>query len=316
MSVEAEGYELIQITELEKDYGLIKALKGVSCTIEKGEVVGLLGPNGAGKTTLMKILTGFIQPSSGRATIAGMDVCDQRLEVQKKIGYQPEHAPLYPELTVQDFLMFMARLRGVPSNLRIQRLKMAVERTGLTQRMTQIIGTLSKGYRQRVGLAQAIIHAPEILILDEPTNGLDPSQIVEIRELIKNLAEESTVILSSHILSEVQVTCERILMIINGRLHLDTNIADLDTGRVISLQIHKEQANNASAKIKKLPYVDKVTRFAARGDYVIYKVMAKSDEVHLGEVIFQQAKENDWNLREIRSESGDLELMFREAMKS
>jgi len=306
---------LIQINELEKYYGSVKALRGISCTIEKGEVIGLLGPNGAGKTTLMKILTGYLQPTSGKATISGMDVCEHRLEIQKKIGYQPENAPLYQELTVQDFLMFMAKLRAVPKDKIMSRLQMSIERTGLKDMMTRVIGTLSKGYRQRVGLAQAIIHAPEILILDEPTNGLDPSQIVEIRGLIKNLAQESTVILSSHILSEVQVTCERILMVINGQLHLDSRIVDLDTGNVLSLQINNNDANKATSTMKKLPYIVKVTRFAGRGDYVIIRVQANSSHVDLGKNIFQLAKEADWDVRELRSESGDLEMMFREAMR-
>ena len=186
---------MIEITQIEKDYGTVKALKGVSFSIQPGEVVGLLGPNGAGKTTLMKILTGYIQPSRGSASINGLDVCDHRLEIQRKIGYQPENTPVYRELTVQDFLIFMANVRQVPANKIMKNFTMAVERTGLSHMLTRVIGTLSKGYRQRVGLAQAMIHAPEILILDEPTNGLDPSQIIEIRELIKSLAQESTVIL-------------------------------------------------------------------------------------------------------------------------
>jgi ABC-2 type transport system ATP-binding protein len=275
----------------------------------------LLGPNGAGKTTLMKILTGYIQPTSGSIKIQGLDVCEQRLEIQRKIGYQPENAPVYRELTVQDFLIFMAKVRKVPKDKIMSNFTMAVERTGLTHMLTRVIGTLSKGYRQRVGLAQAIIHAPEILVLDEPTNGLDPSQIVEIRELIKSLATESTVILSSHILSEVQLTCDRIVMIVNGNLHMDKKMVDLNTGHVLRIQLHKDCANKASSKISKLPYVNKVTRYAVQGDYAIFRVLTADKKIDLGKVIFDLAKKEDWDLREIFAEGGDLELLFREAIK-
>ncbi|MEZ4366587.1 MAG: ATP-binding cassette domain-containing protein [Kofleriaceae bacterium] len=211
----------IQAKGIAKSYGHIKALAGVSFEVGKGEVIGLLGPNGAGKSTLMKILTGFIEPDEGHAAIHGIDVVAEPLAAQRRIGYLPESAPLYGEMLVQEYLEMMASLRGVEAGDRRARLGEAIRATGLTDRMVQPISTLSKGYRQRVGIAQAIIHRPDVLILDEPTSGLDPTQIAEIRDLIKRLAVDTTVLLSTHILSEVEMTCERVLVIMRGTLRAD-----------------------------------------------------------------------------------------------
>ena len=205
----AENGDMIAVTDLSKGYGRIEVLKSVSFRVATGEVIGLLGPNGAGKTTMMKVLTGYLQQDEGQVTIDGLDVLTDTLEVQKRIGYLPENAPLYPELSAQAYLKMIADMRRVPSSDRPALLSEAVRATGLEDQLTRPIGQLSKGYQQRVGLAQAILHKPKLLILDEPTVGLDPTQIVEVRRLILRLARHSTVMLSTHILSEVEAICDR-----------------------------------------------------------------------------------------------------------
>ena len=209
---------MIEAIHLTKLYDNNPALTDVSFQVQKGEILGFLGPNGAGKTTTMRILTGFIPPTSGTAKIAGFDVLTHSLEVRKRIGYMPENPPLYYDMTVKSFLRFIARLKRVPKSKEKQRTDYVIERCSLDNVSGRLIGHLSRGYRQRVGLAQALIQDPEVLILDEPTIGLDPSQIIEIRELIRGLAGEHTVILSSHILPEVEQTCGRVVIINKGKI--------------------------------------------------------------------------------------------------
>ncbi|QRN93740.1 ATP-binding cassette domain-containing protein [Archangium violaceum] len=212
---------MIRIEGLTKSYGATQALRGVSFEVPRGQVVGFLGPNGAGKSTTMKILAGFVTPTSGTARVNGIDVSVDSVASRRLIGYLPENNPLYEEMMVRDFLDFVAEVRGIPKGQRAERIRHAVDRCGLRSVLGKDIHQLSKGYRQRVGLAQAIVHDPDLLILDEPTTGLDPNQIVEIRSLIKELGKEKTVILSTHILSEVQSTCSRVLIINDGRLVAD-----------------------------------------------------------------------------------------------
>ncbi|MXV78240.1 ATP-binding cassette domain-containing protein, partial [Candidatus Poribacteria bacterium] len=200
---------MIRVQNLSKNYGPFEALKEISFSVDNGQIVGFLGPNGAGKTTTMRILTCFMPASSGQVTIAGYDVFKQSREVRKRIGYLPENIPLYTEMTVSRYLTYMAKIRDVPRQQIKNRLDIVIESCGLVERRNQIIGQLSRGFRQRVGLAQAMIHDPQVLILDEPTSGLDPRQIVEIRELIKTLGKERTILFSTHILSEASMTCER-----------------------------------------------------------------------------------------------------------
>ncbi len=207
---------VIEARGLFKRYGAVEAVRDVSFTVAQGEIVGLLGPNGAGKTTIMKILTCYLFPSGGTASVAGYDVFDSPLEVKKAVGYLPENAPLYNDLTVSEYLSFIADARGLAGAERKRRLGTVLEECGLSTVMNKDIDELSKGFRQRTGIAQAMIHDPRILILDEPTSGLDPHQIIEIRELIKNLGREKTVILSTHILQEVEATCKRILILNEG----------------------------------------------------------------------------------------------------
>jgi len=218
---------MIEAVDLTRYYGDFKAVNAVSFDISAGEIVGLLGHNGAGKSTILKMLTGFLEPSEGRIEIGGIDLAERRDEVQQQIGYLPENCPLYPEMPVIDYLEYAAELKGVPDDARMQAVREAIARTELADKATQRIHTLSRGYRQRVGVAQALLHRPEILILDEPTNGLDPSQVQHMRELIVGLRERTTVILSTHILQEVEAICDRVIIILNGRLALDARLSDL-----------------------------------------------------------------------------------------
>src|SRR5688500_12570177 len=209
---------MIEAIQLTKFYDNNPALTDVSFQVEKGEILGFLGPNGAGKTTTMRILTGFIPPTSGTAKVAGFDVLTQSMEVRKRIGYMPENPPLYNEMTVSSFLRFISRLKRVSKGTEKQRIDTVIQKCSLESVTGRLIGHLSRGFRQRVGLAQALIHDPEVLILDEPTSGLDPAQIIEIRQLIRGLANGHTVILSSHILPEVEQTCGRVVIINKGKI--------------------------------------------------------------------------------------------------
>ena len=214
----------IAVHEVEKRFGEQRALKGVTLRLEKGEVVGLLGPNGAGKSTLMRLVTGYFPPTSGRIEVCGFDVMDQPLETKRRIGYLPEHNPLHEEMYVRECLKFVAGVHGVAN--RIERVDAVLAEVGLMPEVHKQIGQLSKGYRQRVGLAQALIHDPEVLILDEPTSGLDPNQLVDIRALIRRLGQDRTVILSTHIMQEVEAMCDRVVLIRLGEIVADAPLAE------------------------------------------------------------------------------------------
>jgi len=216
---------MIEVEHLSKVYGSTTAIQDVDFTVAKGEILGFLGPNGAGKTTTMRILAGYIPATTGTVRVAGFDVHEQSLAVRKRIGYLPENPPLYPDMTVADFLYFVASIKGVPPGDRRQRVNWAIERCQLTEKRQVLIRKLSKGFKQRVGIAQAIVHDPPVIILDEPTVGLDPKQIIEVRNLIKSLAAEHTIILSTHILPEVSMTCDRVTIINRGRV-VTTNTPD------------------------------------------------------------------------------------------
>ena len=224
---------MIEVENLTKNYGTFTALKGISFYIKKGEVIGFLGPNGAGKTTTMRILTCFMPPSSGRAIVAGYNVFSDSLAVRKRVGYLPENVPLYPEMTTHSYLKYVAKIKNTPQKELTKRIDYVMNVCGLLDRKHQIIGQLSKGYRQRVGLAQALIHNPDVIILDEPTSGLDPRQVIEIRELVKELGKDRTIILSTHILAEVSLTCERVVIINEGKISGDIL---LSSGRVCSIE--------------------------------------------------------------------------------
>ncbi len=228
---------MIKAESLTRRYGDVVAVDDVSFQIEHGEIVGLLGHNGAGKTTIMKMLTGFLEPSSGSATINGQEIMSNRIAVQGSIGYLPENCPVYPDMIVVDYLDYASTLRGVESSKKTSRIRYAIEKTRLKEVALKRVNTLSRGYRQRLGVAQAILNSPEILILDEPTNGLDPSQIQEMRLLIKELAEKATVVISTHILQEVQAVCGRVIMINSGKLALDAPMKELRSSDRLSLTV-------------------------------------------------------------------------------
>lgn len=219
---------MIQVQNLVRHYGNTIAVDDVSFDIAQGQVVGLLGHNGSGKTTIMKMLTGFLEPTAGQITVNGLDIGEQPRLAQACIGYLPENCPIWPDMHVVDYLDYQACLHCLVPSGRDQAIIRALQRTGLEDKATEMIRTLSRGYRQRLGVAQAILHEPKVVILDEPTNGLDPTQIVEMRSLIKNLATQSTILISTHILQEVQAVCERVLILRSGRLELDSRIEDLN----------------------------------------------------------------------------------------
>jgi ABC-2 type transport system ATP-binding protein len=302
---------MIEVKDLHKEYEEATALQGVTFNIQDGEVIGLLGPNGAGKTTLMKILSGYLHPTSGSAHINGLNVLNHCNEVQQMIGYLPENAPLYPELTVQSYLQMMADLRRIPKGKQHKALSDAILRVGLQTRLTRLIGTLSKGYRQRVGLAQAMIHNPKFLILDEPTNGLDPTQILEVRNMIKQQAEDSTVLVSTHILSEVEATCDRAIIIMNGEVKADARLADLASSSDARLTVATDDTATVQRSLFQVNGVHDVTVVPGKGNKVSYLIHGDSDR-DLCPEIFQRAKKENWQVHELSQEVRTLEAVFNE----
>jgi ABC-2 type transport system ATP-binding protein len=300
---------MIDVTDVSKSYGSIQALHAVSFHVDAGEIIGLLGPNGAGKTTMMRVLTGYLQPDSGQVTVDGLDVLRDTLEVQKRIGYLPENAPLYPELSVQAYLKMIADLRQLPPADQPARLSEAIRATALADHLTRPIGELSKGYRQRVGLAQAILHQPKVLIFDEPTAGLDPTQIVEVRRLIRRLAQHSTVLLSTHILSEVEATCDRVIILLNGEVKADARLADL-SATADAVLVLGEGAPDATGDLKALPGVQSVEA-THKTDGREFRIRG-SDGVDLRPAIYELAREKNWPLRELRRDVRTLETVFNE----
>ncbi len=300
---------MVSVKDLKKAYGGLQALAGVSFDIAEGEIVGLLGPNGAGKSTIIKTLTGYLQPDAGTAEIDGEDVMVAPRLVQAGIGYLPENAPLYPELTVYEYLQMMAEMREIPAADQPDYLADAIYSTGLEKRVNQPIAELSKGYRQRVGIAQAILHRPKLLILDEPTVGLDPSQIIEIRHLIKRLSKHSTVLFSTHILPEVETLCDRVLMLINGEIRLDSKLADIAMTDDMVLVLDQPPAD-VPALLQALPCVAKVlvneNRFEIAGT-------ADSD---LSPAVYDLAVAQGWRVRELRPVVQTLESVFNQMMSS
>ena len=253
---------MIEVQHITKRYGNVTAVDDVSFRVERGEILGFLGPNGAGKTTTMRILTGYMPPSEGRAMVAGFDVFNDPIAAKRRTGYLPETPPLYPEMTAREYLDFVARIKGVPAGERKQRVAAVMERTRITDVAHRHCGKLSKGYRQRVGLAQALIHNPDVLILDEPTAGLDPKQIIETRDLIRSLAGDHTIVLSTHILPEVAQTCQRVVIINKGRVVAvdtpDNLTARLKGAATMYLQVDAGGAD-AGAVLGAIPGVTRVS---------------------------------------------------------
>ena len=243
---------MIEVRELTKNYGPYKAIDRLSFSVKKGEVVGFLGPNGAGKTTTMKIITGFMAPSEGSVQVAGFDVFENPIEVKKRIGYLPETPPVYGEMSVEDYLRFVANLKGVEKSRITSLVERALEKTDLGNVRKRMIQNLSKGYRQRVGISQALVSDPEVLVLDEPTVGLDPRQVHEVRMLIKELAGQHTIILSTHILPEVQASCERIIIVNKGKIVAQDTIASLSKRREGSSRVHVRVGQASASLLQQL----------------------------------------------------------------
>jgi ABC-2 type transport system ATP-binding protein len=301
---------IIEVKGLTKHYGNVKALKGISFEVEKGEIIGLLGPNGAGKTTTMKLLTGYLQPTEGTARVAGHDVNDDPLGVRSVLGYLPENAPLYLDMAVQEYLLMMADLRRIPQERQKGLLSEAIYSTGIESKLTQPLGSLSKGYRQRVCLAQAILHKPQVLILDEPTNGLDPTQIIEMRSLIKRLAENATVMVSTHILSEVEATCHRAIIIMEGEIKADAKMDELTASSAAVVAVEKGPTN-VEAALSTISGIRGVKEEGPSNGYVRYRVIGERD-VNLCPAIYDVARQQNWRLGELRTELRTLESVFRE----
>ena len=297
---------MIHVRNITKSYGTIEALRGVSFDIQPGEIVGLLGPNGAGKSTAIKIITGFLHPDHGMVEIDGVDVQTDLQAVQARIGYLSENTPLYPELSVQGYLTMMANLRNVPDTDFIPQLSAAVYGTGLQDYLTRPIASLSKGLRQRVGLAQAILHKPEFLILDEPTIGLDPTQIVEIRALIKRLAQDSTILFSSHILSEVEAICDRVVILINGEVKADQRLQELGMSNDATLVLQSD-SGGVDAALAAIDGVMQVETLRSRDNFPAWRVTSATDIMPR---IYDLARVQDWPVREIRRDIVTLESFF------
>ncbi|MBI5182276.1 MAG: ATP-binding cassette domain-containing protein [Nitrospirae bacterium] len=303
---------MIEVENLTKTYGSFNALKGITFKVEKGEILGFLGPNGAGKTTTMRILTCFFPATSGKATVCGFDVFENPLEVKKKIGYLPENVPLYKDMEITDYLTFVGRIKGLGSQDIKKRVSKVMGDCGITHMAGKLIDELSKGYRQRVGLAQALISDPDVLILDEPTIGLDPKQIIEIRQLIKNLAGKHTVILSTHILPEVSMTCQRVVIINEGRvIAVDTpqNLTSQIQGATkILLKIDGGSSDVAQGlkKIKGVKKVEKKDVDNGVSDYVVEFEKGADERRNIASLVVK----NGWGLLEMRPMVMSLEDIF------
>ena len=307
---------MIVAENLTKVYPGKRAIDGVKFQVNKGEIVGFLGPNGAGKTTTMRILTCFQPATEGTARVAGFDVFEQAEEVKRRIGYLPESPPLYLDMRVREYLEFVARIKRVPRSEVSPRLEATIERCGLGDVQHRVTGKLSKGYRQRVGLAQAILHGPPILILDEPTSGLDPRQVVEVRRLIRELAGEHTIILSTHILPEVSMTCERVIIINHGRIVLSDSLRDLATSRTDreTLVLDLQADRDVSADLRTLAGVEKLERSTVNGTQRFRLVCARGPEMRHRLSAFVVG--HGWRLLELRAQETNLEEIYLRVVTS
>ncbi len=299
---------MIQVEGLRKEYRETVALKGISFAVERGEVIGLVGPNGAGKSTAMKILTGYLMPTEGKAEIAGKDVIKNPLAAQRHLGYLPETVPVYGDMLVQEYLQYIAALRGVPSSEIPRRVSEVVRLCYIEDRLTWQIGHLSKGYKQRVGIAQAIVHNPDVVILDEPTSGLDPNQIFHIRALIRHLGEQKTVILSTHILSEVEANCSRAIILIDGNIEADRDLAELRGQNAAIVGIEAAPAD-AIAGLRSAAGVEAVEPLESPNGASHFRVRGTGD---LTRSLYQVIKQKDWTLVELHKEERSLEDVFRD----
>jgi ABC-2 type transport system ATP-binding protein len=292
----------ITVSNITKKYGTQKALNNVSFSIKKGEIVGFLGPNGAGKSTMMKILTTYLKPSDGNASVNNYNVFEDTFNVQKSVGYLPEHNPLYLDMYVREYLLFNAEIYKIPKN----EVEKVIEYTGLTSESHKKIEQLSKGYRQRVGLANALLHNPDVLILDEPTTGLDPNQLIEIRELIKNVGKEKTVLLSTHIMQEVEAICDRVIIINKGEIVLDKKLEDLKNNKkqIIEVEFDYRVEEVALQKLPKVEKIENITGF-------VYHLHFNTEEDMRGKV-FDFAHDSGLKILQLHQKNTTLEKLFIE----
>jgi ABC-2 type transport system ATP-binding protein len=306
---------LIEVQDLTKAYGAVTAVDHVSFTVNKGEILGFLGPNGAGKTTTMRILTGYMPATSGTARIAGFDVFEESMEVRRRIGYLPEAPPVYPDMSVESYLDFVLRIKNVPAEKRAGRITDALEKTNLVDKRVQLIKRLSRGYKQRVGLAQALVHDPEVIILDEPTVGLDPKQIIEVRHLIKNLAGSHTIILSTHILPEVSMTCDRVVIINKGK------IAAVDTPENLTSQLRGGQRIRVEVQapekslgelLRQITGASRVDVQVPRADGRVTAMVEVASGHDIRSEVAARIIEKGWALFELHGVSMSLEEIFLE----
>jgi ABC-2 type transport system ATP-binding protein len=308
---------MIKVEGLSKRYARTLAVDDISFEVEKGQIVGFLGPNGAGKTTTMRVLTCFLPPSAGKASVAGYDVLDSPLEVKKRIGYLPETPPLYPEMEVVEYLRFVGRLKGISSADINRRVDEVMGRCAVGEVKDKLIGKLSKGYRQRVGLAQAIIHNPDVLVLDEPTAGLDPKQIIETRELIRSLAGDHTIILSTHILSEVEHSCERVIIINKGRLVAIDSVANLTNrlrgSEAVALAVEagdgRPNPSEVQQRLEQVSGVSHVVTKDSKDGRLLFEIESLQGR-HIRAELARAVVNSGWNLNELRTVGLSLEDIF------
>ncbi|WP_236980459.1 ATP-binding cassette domain-containing protein [Membranihabitans maritimus] len=302
----------IFVQNLTKIYGDQKAVNNISFEVRTGEVIGFLGPNGAGKSTTMKMITSYLAPTSGTIKVEGLDVTKVPRKVKRKIGYLPENNPIYTDMSIIDYLWFCGEIQGLPSSEIPHKIRQMIDLCGLNDERHKTINELSKGYRQRVGLAQAMIHDPEVLILDEPTTGLDPNQIIEIRKLIKELGKEKTVILSSHILSEVEATCDRILIINKGKIVADGTAEVLRKQakgqEILKIQIETQNGIDPEKALQSLDSVDTIERLNTKPNF--FRIQS-NPEISSKKPIFDLCVKNKWYLLEMSAEETRLEDVFR-----
>jgi ABC-2 type transport system ATP-binding protein len=308
---------MIKVQGLTKRYARTVAVDNISFEVEKGQIVGFLGPNGAGKTTTMRVLTCFLPPTAGTATVSGFDVLENPHEVKKRIGYLPETPPLYPEMEVSEYLTFVGRLKGISSADVGRRVGEVIERCAVGDVRSKLIGKLSKGYRQRVGLAQAIIHNPDVLVLDEPTSGLDPKQIIETRDLIRHLAGDHTIILSTHILSEVEHSCDRVVIINRGKLVATDSVANLTNrlrgAEAVALEVASANGPldpaTVQQRLEQVAGVSRVLPREAKDGRLVFEVESLQGQ-HIRAELARAVVHAGWNLNELRAVGLSLEEIF------
>ncbi len=308
---------LVRLHDVSKSFGDVRAVDGVSFSIGRGEVVGFLGPNGAGKTTTMRLITQALEPDSGSIEVDGVSIDEAPLESRRRIGYLPETNPLYSDMLVAEFLEYMGTLRALSGRDLRSRIDRAVAQTGIGEMFYRPIGQLSKGYRQRTGLAQAILAEPDLLVLDEPTEGLDPNQRVEIRNLITSIGADRTVLLSTHVMQEVQATCSRLLIIKEGRLIADGSVESLASGSAgvrvaVELEAPAAEARDSLDALSSVESVSQVSETGGRSSFLVDGVAGADPRPE----IFGLARDRDWAIWELRREREDLEQMFRDLTES